>query len=639
MLRKRGSLVRSGVAASAFVLCACGGAQKEANAPAGEESAAGAGREAEAAAPRILEPAPAPSGVVAKLRLKNGARMVDSLVKSAGVPANWRQLLEEDAEEFPWAKAVDWEGTMEGVLAMNARNPQEPHSAISVGVRAISPVLSLLEKNAVSALEGPGEVYYFEISGEDCAVGPALGTSPARVVCAPQRTSLDVLLPYALRGLPTEQLSEANLHMEFEMEPLRAAYGQELKTLLRFAPAAARSQHQGNRTFDSALSDGAAELSREGTALIDELQRITVQVSEDSGDFTSTVNVDLKGEASDVAKILLDFAARQDSIPAIFDALPATSSSAGYSREMNKKYSQKWMSIAADLLRGAAEMEGASPAFSKKLGSVIKQLGPVGATGVYGRGPLIPAAGGKNAGLRSAWVLSGTTRKKDDVVRLFDDIAWLISSNDVKKFVKDLPGLPEVKRKNVNIPGAPGAVVYEWKLPPELVAVGKIAGAQLSSEDGITDLLDRIQRMETGMVAVHQIGEHTWLSFGQTKEEIAESFSALTHKDAKPLGTMGSLGGIRSEPAVSSGFSRLDALVGMASFLFPPELLGAWPDLERSLPHQGNVPVKYSFKVEKGSVTTATWNVEVPSEFIQDLGVFADRLKEKQRASLKRLSP
>lgn len=639
MLRKWGTKVRSSVAASAFLLCACGGAQKETNSPAGEESATGSDLSKDAGAARTLEPAPAPSGVVAKLRLKDGGRMVDSVVKSARGPANWRNLLEENTKEFPWAKAIDWEGTIEAVVAMNVKNPQAPHAAFSVGVRALSPVLTLLEKNAVSTLEGPGEVYYFQISGDDCAVGPSLGSSPARVVCASERNSLDLLLLYALRGLPTERLSEANLHMEFEMEPLRAAYGQELKTLLRWAPAAARSQHQGNRSFDSALSDGAVELAREGTALINELTRVTVQVTEDSGDFTSTLNVELKGEESDVSKILADFSQRQGELPAIFDALPGSASSAGYSREVAKSYSQKWMSIVSDLLRGAAEMEGASPAFAKNLGSVIKQLGPDGATGVYARGPLIVADSGKKAGLRSAWVLSGTTRSKNDVVQLFDDIAWLMASPDLKTLMADAPGLPQVKRKNVAISGLPGAVVYEWQLPPELVAVAKVAGAQVSADDEMAEVLDSVQRFQTGLIAVQQIGAHTWISWGQTKEELAESFGALTHKDAKPLGEMGDLGGIRTEPAVSAGFSRLDALVGMASFLFPQTILDDWSYFERALPHQGKVPVRYSFQVSQETGTTATWKVEIPSEFIQDVGVFAEHIEEKYRASKKQRSP
>lgn len=639
MARKWGSSVRGGAAVSAFVLCACGASQQNTKSPAGEDSSEGVGQDGEPAAPRILKPAAAPSGIVARFRVKNVAGMADSLLEAASTPVDWRRMLEEDTEEFPWAVAVDWGGAIEGVLAMNVKNPQEPHGAFSVGVQGTGPVLSLLEKQDIAALEGPGEVFYFEVSGDDCAVGPALGKSPARVVCSQRRTSLDLLVPYMLRGLPTLHLSDADVHMEFEMEPLRAAYGKELKTLLRWAPAAARSQHQGNRTFDSALSDGAAELAREGTALIDELTRVTLQVEQEAGDFTGTVNLELKGAESDVAKILTDFEARQNTLPDIFDELPSTASAAGYSREISKKYSQKWMSIVADLLRGSAEMEGASQAFSKRLGAVVKQLGPEGTTGVYARGPLVAGKVGKKEGLRSAWVLSGTTRSKDDVVRLLDDVAWLMASSDLKKLAPRTPDLPEVRRKNIQISGAAGATVFEWKLPPELIAVAKLAGAQISSEAEMGDVLDSVQSLETGLIAVHQIGENTWISWGQSKDEIAESFGALTAKDAQKLGSLGDLGGVRSEPAVSAGFSRLDGLVGMASFLFPGEVLDDWPGFKLAMPNRGNVPVLYSFSVTKGSLTTATWKVHVPTEFTRDLVAFGMKAQDKHRAGQKPQTP
>src|SRR5690606_12681085 len=129
------------------------------------------------------------------------------------------------------------------------------------------------ENQGLRAIEAPGEVSYFEIESDACAVGPAIFGSKARVVCSEKRASLDVLLPYALRGMPREELSPADIFVEFDMEPLRETYGKELKTYLRWAPAAARTQHVGNATFDRALSDGAIELSREASALIDELQR------------------------------------------------------------------------------------------------------------------------------------------------------------------------------------------------------------------------------------------------------------------------------------------------------------------------------------------------------------------------------
>src|SRR5690606_33030128 len=126
-----------------------------------------------------------------------------------------------------------------------------------------------------------------------------------------------------------------------------------------------------------------------------------IQIRQESGDFTGTVDVDFKGEASDVSKILADFESRQKELPQIFDEIPSTASSAGYSREISDKYSKKWVSIIADLIQGGAEMDGVSRNVAKRLGSVVKQLGPDGQTGVYARGPLVTSKVGDEETLRS----------------------------------------------------------------------------------------------------------------------------------------------------------------------------------------------------------------------------------------------
>lgn len=639
MLRKWGSSVRGATFTSAFLLCACAGGSQEAKSPESGDSEAGVGRASEPAAARILKPAKAPSGVVARLRVQNMAQIADSVMEAASIPFDWRSVLEEGRETSVWAAAIDWEGSIEAVLAMNIKRPQKPHGAFSVGVRGIGPVLSLLEQKDIGALEGPGEVFYFEVAGDDCAVGPALGSSPARVVCANSRGSLDLLLPYALRGLPEEKLSDADVHMQLDMKPLVAAYGTELKTFLRWAPAAARSQHQGNRTFDSALSDGAVELAREGGALIDELQRVTIQIRQEAGDFTGTVDVDFKGEVSDVSKILADFESRQNEVPQIFDEIPSTASSAGYSREISGKYSKKWVSIIADLVQGGAEMDGVSRNVSKRLGSVVKQLGPDGQTGVYARGPLVTSKVGGEDILRSAWVLSGTTRSKADIVKLLDDLGFVMASEDLKKMNPETPGFPELKRKNVAIAGAAGATVFEWRLPPELMGLARLFGAQIGSEFEMGDPTDQLKDLQRGLIAVHQVGDATWISWGQTKEELSESFSALTAKDAERLGSLGDLGGVRGEPAVTAGFARLDGLVGMTSFLFPAGLLEDWSGLKAAMPNRANVPVVYSFRVKKGDKTTASWKVHVPAEFTQDLAALGVMLAQKRGVDVKAMNP
>jgi hypothetical protein len=628
MLSIRRNTPSSVVLVGALLLIACGGSRSSADSAADQTPP---GQRPEAAAPRVLTPVDAPPGVVARMRVRNMGALLDGAMDAASVPLNWRQLLEQYSAAASYLPVIDWEGSIEGVAAMNVREPVRPHGALSIGVTGIEPVLRVLEDKGLSAIEGPGEVFYFENNSDACAVGPAISGSVARIVCSERRASLDVLLPYALRGLPRETLSPADIFVEFDMEPLRATYGKELKTYLRWAPAAARTQHVGNPTFDRALSDGATELSREAAALIDELRRVTMQVSQESGTFHATLNVELLGRESDTVKVLRNFAARQDGVPQMFDELPSTASAAGFSREISAELATKWMSILADLAHGSVELEGANGVFSKRLGALIRKIGPHGKTSVFARGPLISTLASGQKRVRPAWVLSGTTRSKAEVEGIFDDIVFILSSPELKKLSKTMTDWPKVTRKQMAIAGAPRASVYEWKLPQEMLSAARVLGAPLASEKAGDDLADAFKGWESGLIAVHEYGGNTWISWGSSKDELAESFQALSNPDTQKLASLGDWGGVRGDPAVSAGFSKLDGLVGMASFLFPAGLIDDWESMKRAMPGQGQAPVIYSFSVDsQGEKARATWKLVVPAEFTQDLAALALLMAQRE---------
>jgi hypothetical protein len=517
---------------------------------------------------------------------------------------------------------------------MNVRNPQSPHGAVSVGVSGVAPVLNLLDAEEVAAVEGPGDVFYFEAGGEDCAVGPAIEGSPARVVCSEKRESLDLLLPYALRGMPREKLSGSDMHAEFRMAPLRATYGKELKTYLRWAPAAARSQHVGQATFDRALSDGATALAREGSALIDELEGFTVHVNQSSGDFRARFEVELKGERSDTVRIMKELASRQKGVPALFDEIPSTASTAGYSRELSPELTGPWVSIVADLLKGGAELEGANKQFARRLGKLVERLAPQGKDGAYARGPLVESVVDGEKKLHPAWVLSGTTRSKADIIKILDDVSWLLASKDAKKLAQQVPEFPRVTRRRTKIKGAPGAAVYEWSLPKELMMVARLLGAQMGPGADADNLVNTIESFSKGYIGVHEVRGMTWISWGQKKGELAESFQAISNKDSEKLASLGDLGGVRSEPSSSAGYSKLEGIVGMASSFFPPGILSDWSGIKAAMPGHGTTPVLYFFQVKEGASTKASWEVRVPAKFTQDLAALAVMMAASQQKSL-----
>jgi hypothetical protein len=111
----------------------------------------------------------------------------------------------------------------------------------------------------------------------------------------------------------------------------------------------------------------------------------------------------------------------------------------------------------------------------------------------------------------------------------------------------------------------------------------------------------------------------TWMSWGRDKDEIAEAFGILQAKDSQRLGSVGSLSGVRTEPAVSAGFAQVAGILGAFSWAMPPGSLGTWTELKGSMPHRGGVPMTYFLKIKSGRSTEATWEFRLPGEFVQDL--------------------
>lgn len=616
------------VANLALFLLGCAGSQAK------SEAASDASREESAASGSIgptaqdLQPADAPPDIVLRFRASRLPALLDSVFQAASIPYSWRDAIAEDEQADRLARIIDADGTIEGALALNPRVPTRPMGFTSLGVTGIDPVLEALDAKRIEVQEGPGGAHYFLFEGQACAVGHAISGSSARVVCSDTREHLSRMLGYALRGLPREVLSEAAVHVEFDMEPVRRRYGAEFKTYLRWTPALARTMHMGNPTFDRALSDGALLVADEATALIDELDTITGQLFVDQGDFRLVVQARLVGEGSQTVKTLHELSKRAGDVPEIFDRLPSTASAAVYTHEIPEERAKAWWSILADLARGSAELEKCSRPFSQRLGRVVSGFGSKGAVKVIARGPLVTSSvDGSSAGGRQrihpAWSLTGTTQPSKDVIALLDDVAYVLASPELKNLIDDSAEFPEFKRTARKVPGAPKAQVYSWKLSNSAQTLARILGAQMPADLGIEDPEKMVAGLETeeGLFAVYELGKHTWMSWGRSVEEIGEAFRALEAKDSERLGDLGALDGVRSEPAVSAGYSQLAGLFGAFGWALPDAKLDSWEEIRRATPHRGAVPMTYFFKVNAGRATEATWELRLPAEFVQDLAM------------------
>lgn len=626
-LKRTGGL--AALAVALVVMASCGGSRPEA------ESALGAQEEEESDSENLgegqrLSVVSAPPGVVIRFRGTRLPALLDEVFVAADVPFSFRDLLSELDISGSVAQLVDVDGTIEGAMGLNPRAPTRPIGFLSFGVTSLDGTLRALDSHRIQTTEGPHGVHYFSLENEPCAVGPAISGSPARVVCSDVRDNLNKMLPYALRGLPQELLSDAALHLEFDMAPITEKHGAEFKTYLRWLPALARTMHLGNPTFDRALSDGAVMVSDEASALLYEIQTVKAQVFLEERDFRAVIEARFKGDGSQTVKTLRELSKRAGAVPPIFDQLPATASAAAFSHEISKERSSPWWSLLSDLARGGAESEKTTRAFAQQLGRVVAGFGSTGATHVIARGPLVTSVTPAGQALQPAWTLSGTTRPTSEVVSLVDDLTAVLASPELKKVLPHEAEVPVFKKSTQKIDGAPGAHVYSWKLSGTSRVVARMLGAQIQDsseeEQGVLSVVDAQQ----GLFAIVEHEGATWMSWGSSEREISEAFRALKSKDAQRLSDLGALDGVRSEPSVSAGYSQLSGVLGAFAWVLPAGSALGWKELEGGMPHRGAVPLTYFFKIEAAQETRATWEFRLPSEFVQDLAALSVTLGKAQ---------
>lgn len=612
-------LILVGVSAFGLVGCAGGNQPAESASPADGADKTENGSSATTQLPPLVA-APAPDGVVARFRVQSPEKLTDGVFEALSIPFDWRRGLQEIDESEPYIDVIDLKAPIEGAVALNPRRAEEPFHFLSVGVVGVEQLLSALDKAGIPNTEAPGNVYRFKLDGSPCLVGRSMGASPARVVCSENSHSLLAISDYALRGLPNEKLSDAAVHFEADFRPIFARYGKELKRGRLFASVMARQAHIGNAKFDQALTDAAIGLAEEGVALLDDLETFTAQVYEKEGNFNAVIRTRFEGETSTTVQVLHEMEKSQKAAPELFERLPADSVSAGYSRELSRETAGSWFSIMGDLVAGLSESEGASPEFASHLASLAKHLGPNGNTIVSARGPMSVVTVKGEKQLDPGWSVIATTGDKKHVLEILDETSWLLASPELKKLLPEVTSLPRFARVNLTIPGAPGATVYKWTLTDDLAGMARelSAGTPAQSAVGLASALDKFK---TGLVAVHSTGDATLLAWalGESREEIAAGFRALSDTSAPRLATVAELRDVRGQAAVAAGFAKLDGLVAPYAWLLPVGMALDWESMLRAAPHHGKVPMTYSFQVKSGQVTEAKVEMDIPVAFSQDL--------------------
>lgn len=605
----------------ALVACiggaACGGSPPpEATGPAAER---GSGRPAELEVAPLppLEPAEAPGGLVLVGRVKSPGKLLDAILESAAVPFDWRRALSEsDAQaEMLLREAIDLDGPVEALMALNPRPQRKPYGVVSVSARGVPRVLRALDGLQVEAREGPGGIHYFTFDGNDCAVGRSLGKAPARVVCGDREESLRELLPYALRGFPAERLSNASAYFRVDAEPLRRAYGKQLRSLKLLASVAARQFHVDHPKFDRAMTETLTGLAAEIDALAQDLEVIEGQLLERKEAFEVKVKVGFSGNQSWTSGSVSELAGHADKAPETFSRLPATVTSASYARQLPKRRTREISEVLLALAGGYLEHQDVGAATVQRVERIVQSLLDDERPVVTATGPLVSEREDGRTRLAPSWSVWGTQRSQADVSKILQDVSAVLSSADLKNVTDGPAKLPTLSRKHQPLQGVVGAHLYEWAWPELQESLGGMPDPTMGAASSL-------RPRERGLIAVKEIEGVTWLAVAENPERLAEALGAV---QAKPtaLARDARLSALLEQKAVAAGFSTIEGLAGSLSPFFPERLARNWTSFLKSTPHGGESPMVYFVRAKGGETIELTATQIIPRELVVDLASLA----------------
>lgn len=571
------------------------------------------------------EPAPTPSGVLLRARVKNPEALANAATEAASSPIGVRQLLEGASPEGRrlFDEVLDPSAPVEALIALNPVTGRDPFAAWSVSARGTRPVLAALDREQREFREGPGGVFYFQVSEWPCAVGRSRGPSRARIVCADREESLQALSAYMLRGLPDEALSTAAVHVELLGAPVLETYGRQIKQLGLLASVAARQFHQGDEALDRAISDAVRGLAAELGDLVWDVEKVEFQVRERDRNFEVSLRLVQKGQKSWTAAALTAASGTQEPAPAMFRALPATASAASYARWLPKERTLGVRETVTELIRGALGHQGLSPGSSKRLAEAVTDLALSEQVAVAASGPLVVQGGGADAGLGPAWRLWGTSRPHTEVNAGLGALASVISSREFQKMMTTNGESLTFKRMAAQRGILAGAVVYEWKVPEDLAQLLDWSGALKHAGVADSKLRETAFDGGHGFLAMKELGGETWLATGRTLQMVSDGLGALEAKDRQTLADRSELASFLSIPSVSGGFVQVSGVLGSISALIPAELARRVPGMLEDAPHAGRVPATYTYRIQTGGSLETSVAMHVPAEFITDAAALA----------------
>lgn len=585
-------------------------------------------------APPDLSPVAAPAELFGVGRLKNPGGLVDRGLAWAGLPIDWRALLQKKDPEM--ARVLAPNVPIDFALALDPSSTSDepkPMFAIAVPLNSVDGALDVSRKRGWSVRMIKPGVYRVTNDDDDCAVAAAVGPAPARLVCGDSAANVDALLPYLTRGLPNEKFADSDLHVELRAAPFQKRYAHQLRRLKMLAvPFVLNKLQLDNPAFDRALADAVHGVADEALALAEDLDEISVDawMRDDPQVIDAKASLRFKADSSWTAQTLLDSATRASAPQEAFWRLPGDATTATYGVTPNPKRFTAIQHTISEMLDGYLAHENVPRRTRDQLVDLTDQLFTMEGAAVSGHGPVPSTITDYEKASRAArardavraslgWYVVGIDEKPDRYRKFFGELTRAYNDPQIQKMLKkaDAKAVPKLRTRGARGAGlAPGSTAYELKIPGELFA------GHSWEEPGAKKKPKAAEPPLSIVLIVMPDGNRTWVGFSTDEAVLASKLAAVRKpNDPKSLASREGLAQLKSAKAISGGFMSLGALASSASALRKLHIDGS--KVLATLPHKGETPITYTLSVSRDHGVSLDYSVRVPRAVVEDIAAAA----------------
>jgi hypothetical protein len=616
-------------------LFACGGTASNtpAAAPAPAVSAAPVSKEE----PPDLAPVAAPAELVAIARFKKPETAVETVSAWANFPVKVHDVLPSEMRGLE--QVVAWDAPLEFAMALDPLGEgkvPEPLSVLSIGLTSLDGALDFARSQGQSVRRLRSGVYRIGDS-EDvaCAVGLAVGSAPARLVCGHRAHDIDGLFNYATRGLPTEPMQNLDFQLELRLDPVKKKYGAELGSARLFGGFLLREVQMDNPRFDRALSDAAYGLIDETLAFVHDLDKVRLDANVDSAKNLINVRQDTQfsGQQSWLVQAAAETVPLSAPPPAEFWQLPADAASASYSVGWKPGRLKPLGRALGELLDAYLDAEKVPAGLRAQSSKALEGLFDLSSNAVRADGALtdVPSDPLLAADYRFfGWQVNELPGDAKPVLAVFDGLTAALGSRDLAQILKKRAQIseamwPKFSTHAVNVKGfKPGAKAYRVDVPRGMIEQA-VKGQSPMVQDFAAALAAPLPK---GKLLVKSVpmsfivasdGAHTFIAASADEKLLIKRLESLKDPKAPVLQSREGLDRLKGSAHVGGGFWSLNRFAGMLG-LRAREADAA--KVMTALPHHGETPILFfSDTTAEGPDSTITFSV--PRAAVEDLGALA----------------